>query len=89
MGQIADCPLAAGDPQLRAVDTIVRALEEALQHFQLIEDFHRRGMDSVAAEIAEEIGVLFEHLHPAAGSCEQQPGHHPRRSAAADDEVEV
>ena len=46
-------------------------------------------MDRVAAEIAEEVGVLLEHLHAAAGAREQQARHHPRRSAADDDQVEI
>jgi hypothetical protein len=39
-------------------------------------------VDGVAAEIAEEVGMLFEHPDLAAGAGEQQPGHHPRRPAA-------
>ena len=54
---------------------------------ELVEDLHRRGVDRVAAEIAEEVGMLFEHPHVAAGAREQQPGHHPRRAAADDDQV--
>jgi CPA2 family monovalent cation:H+ antiporter-2 len=46
-------------------------------------------MDRIAAEIAEEVGVLFEHLHPAAGSGEQKAGHNSCRAASGDGEVEV
>jgi hypothetical protein len=45
-------------------------------------------MNRVSAEIAEEIGMLFEHLDVAAGSGEQQAGHDPRRSAAGNDKVQ-
>ena len=62
-------------------------LEEALEHPELVEDLHRRGVDRVAAEIAEEVGMLFEHLHRDAGAGEQQPGHHPRGAAADDQDV--
>ena len=89
MRKVADRPLAAGDPQLRAVDPVVRPLQEALEHPELVEDLHRRGMDRVAAEIAEEVGMLLEHLHAAAGAREQQSGHHARRAAANYDQVEV
>ena len=81
-------PFAPGDPQLGAVDLVVRPLEEALEHPELVEDFHGRGVDRVAAEIAEEVGVLLEDLHAAAGAGEQQAGHHARRAAADDDQFE-
>ena len=41
-------------------------------------------MNSIAAKIAVEIGVLFEHNHGHARSREQIAGHHPRRSATHD-----
>ena len=66
---------------------VVRALEEALEQPELVEDFHRRGVDRVAAEIAEEVGVLFEHADRHAGAGEQQAGHHPGRPAADDQDV--
>jgi hypothetical protein len=46
-------------------------------------------VDRVAAEIAEEIGVLLKHPNVAAGAGEQQPGHHPGRPAADDYELRV
>ena len=85
--QVADRPFAPGEPQLGAVDLVVRPLQEALEHPELVEDLHRRRVDRVAAEIAEEVGVLFEHPHVAAGAREQQAGHHPAGPAADDDQV--
>ena len=89
MGKIADRPIAAGNPELGRIYLVVRPLQEPLEHPELVEDFHRRRMDRVAAEIAEEVGMLFEHPDGTAGAREQQSGHHSRRSAANDDEVEV
>ena len=65
--QVADRPFAPGDPQLGVVDLVVRALQEPLEHPELVEDLHGRGVYRVAAEIAEEVGVLLEHqtLQPA------------------------
>ena len=60
-----------------------------VEHAELIEDFHRRGVDRVTAEIAEEVGVLFEHPHGAAGAREQQSSHHARWPAANHDEVRI
>ena len=49
----------------------------------------RRGMDGVAAEIAQEIGMLFEHQRLHAGAGEQQARHHPGRPAADDQKIGV
>ena len=89
MRKVADRPLAAGDPQLRTVDLVERPFHEALEHPKLIEDLHRRRMDRVTPKIAEEIGMLLEHLHAAASPREQQSGHHARWAAANYDQVEV
>src|SRR5687767_15124297 len=68
--QVADRPAAATEAQLRTLYFVVRPLEEPLEHAQLVENLHRRWVDSVAAKIAEEVGVLFEHLDAAAGAGE-------------------
>jgi hypothetical protein len=44
-------------------------------------------MDGVAAEIAEEVGMLLQHLHSAPGSGEQEAGHNARRPAADDHQI--
>ena len=86
--KVADRPLAAGHAEARRRSTrSCGALEEALEHPELVEDLHRRGVDGVAAEIAEEVGMLFEHRHAAAGAGEQQARHHPGGAAADDDQV--
>ena len=54
---------------------------------ELGEDFHGRGVDGVAAEIAEEVGVLLDHFDGDPGAGEQQPGHHPRGAPADDEDV--
>ena len=41
-------------------------------------------MDRVAAEIAEEIGVLLQHHYAHARAREQETEHHPGRAAAGD-----
>ena len=41
-------------------------------------------MDGVAAEVAQEVGVLLEDDNPNAGTGEQQAQHHARRPAAGD-----
>src|SRR5579872_7123226 len=39
-------------------------------------------MDGIAAKVAQEIGVLLEHEHIYARACQQEPQHHPRRTAS-------
>ena len=68
---------------------VVRALQESIEQPELAQQLERRGMNRVAAEIAEEVGMLFEHCDAAAGAREQQARHHPRRPAADDDQVEI
>jgi hypothetical protein len=42
-------------------------------------------MDGVAAEIAEEVGVLLQHDRVDAGARQQEAGHHSGGPAANDD----
>ena len=76
-----------GDTELCLVQAVVRPVQEVLEKPQLVENLHRRRVDGVAAKIAEEVLVLFQHANLAAGSGEKQPGHDARRPAANDDEV--
>ena len=63
---------------------LMRPLEEVVEQPELIHDLERRGMDGVAAEVAEEIGVLLQHDDLDAGAGEQEAEHHAGRSAAGD-----
>src|SRR3546814_16910292 len=58
------------------------AFEQLTQQPEFVEELERRGMDRVAPEIEEEIGVLFEHDRLDPGAREKQPRHPPRRPAA-------
>jgi hypothetical protein len=44
-------------------------------------------VDGVATEIAEEVGMFFEHEDLAAGAGEQQASHHSGGPATDDDQV--
>ena len=61
--------------------------EQLVEQAELLEDAQGRGMDRVAAEIAQEIVMLLEHRRAAAGAGEEQPRYHPGGPAADDDEV--
>ncbi len=88
MRQVPDRPFAPGHPQLSCRDLVVRSGEEALEHPELVENLHRRGVHRVSAKIAKEIGVLFQHQHLATGSGEEEAGHHPSRSTTDNDQVQ-
>jgi hypothetical protein len=61
---------------------LVGHAQEFLQQAQLVHELERRGVDGVAPEVAEEVGVLLEDHHPDAGLGEQEPEHHAGRAAA-------
>ena len=48
----------------------MRALQEFVEKAQFAQQLERRGMDGVAAEIAEEIGVFLKNKRVAAGTGE-------------------
>ncbi len=54
----------------------VRTRQELVEHAEFGDEIERRGMDRVAAEIAQEVFVLLEHDHVDAGAGEQQRRHH-------------
>ena len=51
---------------------------------ELVHHLQRRRVDRVAAEVAQEVGVLLEHDDLDAGAREQQAEHHAGRPAAGD-----
>ena len=86
-GQVAEVgdgdPLAADDPGQLA-DLRVRQRQERLEQAELVHDLERGGMDRIAAEVAQEVGVLLEHDDLHARPRQQQAEHHPGRPAARD-----
>ena len=65
---------------LQLVDSSsMRQAQEFVEEPQFLHDVQGRGMDRVAAEVAQEIGVLFHDNDIDAGARQQKPEHHPRR----------
>jgi hypothetical protein len=60
----------AEGPELRRL--LMRQLQQIVQQPQLVHHFERRGMDRVAAEVAQKVGVLLQHQHVHAGARQQQ-----------------
>ncbi len=65
-------------------ELLMRALEELVDHAEFVHQFERGRMDRVAAEVAEEVGVLLEDGHVDAGAREEEAEHHAGRPAADD-----
>jgi len=66
---------------------LMRALEEVFEKPELADDFERRGMHGVAAEIAQEVAVLFQHDDVDPGARHEQAVHHAGGPAADDGEL--
>ena len=62
----------------------MRQPEEFIEEAEFVHQLQGRRVDRVAAEVAEEVGVLLQDDDPHAGAGEQEPEHHPRRPAADD-----
>ncbi len=82
--EIGDLQKDIADLPAERPDFLVGLLEELLEEAELVHDFQRRGMNGVPAEIAQEIGVLFEDQDGDPGAGEQQPQHHAGRTSAGD-----
>ena len=81
-GKISDRNHFIADPAAQLAQFLMRPLEEIVEQAQFVDHLQGRGMDGVAAEIAEEVRVLLEHDHVDAGAREKEAEHHAGRSAA-------
>ena len=83
-GEVRDHDALLPDVAPELADLLVRPPKEALQPAQLGDNLESGRVDSVAAEVAEEVRVLFEHDHVDARAREQEAERHARGSAAGD-----
>src|SRR5690606_17659930 len=91
-GQMLQCRDRVALPEQierHRVELRVRFLEQFLKQADLVKQLERRGMDRVAAKIAEEIGMFFEHYHLHPGTREEEPCNHAGRPPAHDDDRRV
>jgi len=71
------------------VDQPARQPRELGPEPELIEERERRGMNGVAAEVPQEVGVLLENRHPDPASRQKQPEHHACRATSDDHALRV
>jgi len=84
MGEVGEHHALLAELAREARYLLVRQLQELVEQAELIHDVQRRGMDGVAAEIAQEVAVLLEDDGLDAGARQQKAQHHARRAAAHD-----
>ena len=85
VGRWVKSAIVTRSPPTRPVscrDLLVRPLEELVEQAELVHHLERRGMDGVAAEVAEEIRVLLQDDDVDAGTRQQEAQHHAGRTAA-------
>src|SRR5439155_13149228 len=84
VAEVADDHVPAGDAPVDPVRLLVRQFQELGQQAQLVQDLQRRRVDGVAAEVAEEVGVLLQDGDVDPGPGQQQPEDHAGGPAADD-----
>ena len=82
MREVGDGQRGVAELGDQARHLLVGQAQELLQQAQLVHQLERGGVDGVAPEVAEEVGVLLEHQHRDAGAGEQEPEHHAGGAAA-------
>jgi hypothetical protein len=76
---------AAAEHAVPFLQPLVRLFQKAVAEPEFIHHLQGRGMNCVAAKVAEEVRVLFQHHDIDAGTPEEIAPHHVGRPAADDD----
>src|SRR6185312_8105380 len=84
VGEIGDRQVIRADLRRQVRHLVVRDLEELIEQAEFVHQLHGRGMNGVAAEIAEEVAVLFEHGDVDTGAGQQIAQHDSSGAAAGD-----
>jgi hypothetical protein len=80
--EIGDDAAGRAELERQMVGLLMRHLQQRIKDAELVHQLEGRGVDGVAAEIAEEVGVFFQYHDIDAGACQQQSRHHPGRPPA-------
>ena len=84
MRKVGEYRLHGAAPAAQRIDLVVRQLEQLLVKAKLVHELQRGRVQGIPTEVAQEIGVLFEHGHGDACARQQIACHHARRAAAHD-----
>ena len=82
--EVGDADRAAAELAVHLLQPLVRKFQKSVDQAEFIHHLQRRGMHGIAAKIAEEIGVLFQHDRIDPGAPQQISQHHAGRPAADD-----
>jgi hypothetical protein len=82
MTEIREGEFNAAEPGLELAHLLMRQAQEIGQKAELVHELERRGMNRVAAEVAQKIGVLLQHHDLDTGARQEVAEHHPGRAAA-------
>ena len=82
MAEIGNLDLLPADKPAQRAHLGMRQGEKGVEEPQLMHHFERRGVDRVAAEVAQKVAVLFHHRDIDPGARQEKPEHHPGRTAA-------
>jgi hypothetical protein len=82
VAEVGNLKEGVSDDYAEGFDFLMRQLEELLEEAEFFEDFESGWVDGVAAKIAEEVFVLFEHGYRDTAACQQVAKHHACRAAA-------
>src|SRR5438270_12834333 len=63
---------------------LVWALQKFIEDPEFIHQFESRGMDGIAAKVAQKVGVLFKNDDLDAAAGQQEPEDHSRGTASGD-----
>jgi hypothetical protein len=89
MREVRDRQLGIANLRVEMARFVVRPLQERIEKSEFVHHFERRGVDGVAAEVPQEISMLFEDhdLYPRTG--EKEAEHHAGRPSADDTAPDV
>ena len=86
-GEIGEGERAVGEGDGEPFDVAMRQFQQLLPEPEFVEQVQGRGMHGVAAEVAQEVGVLLQQHHPDTLPGQQQGRHQARRSTPGDADV--
>jgi hypothetical protein len=84
VGEIGDGDDLLAKVGLDFADFLVGLAEEVIEEAELVHELEGGGVDGIAAEIAEEVLVLFEDEDIDSGAGEEEGEEHASRAAASD-----
>jgi hypothetical protein len=84
MREIGERDRSGSDLTLDFPNFLMRECQKALEQAELCHHLECRGMNGVAAKVAQKIAMLLQHKGIYAGTREQQPEHDARRTATSD-----